>query len=1448
MLSESQRALLTARLRQGRQSTAHGIVRRPPGAGALPLSSGQEQLWFLDRFEPGRSTYNILCGLRIRGSLDVAALGRAVDALAARHETLRTRFVSDAGGNPRQEIGEPAAVALPLVELTSADQLQETARALWTLPFDLSQGPLMRVVLARTAPDEHVLIVVVHHIVFDGWSARVLLREIAVLYDAEVTGRAPELPELPVQFADFAMWERERLSGPVLDELIDHWRRTLAGCPNLQLPTDRPRPAVMTHEGGVERVNLGAEAAAALRAVSSQEGTTPVVVLMAAFLVLLHRYTGQDDVVVGTLSANRGRTELAGLIGYLVNTLPIRADLSGDPTFGELIAQVRDATIAAYAHQELPFAKLVEALRVDRDLSRGPVVQAVLTHVESGTDRADGADGAPAAADGVEFDDAGPLAEADSSKFELTLFTRVAAGELHLEMAFAAALFDRSTVRRMLENFGVLLADLTADVTRRVSQASMVTAAERHRELVAWNATRAEVPSGCVHEHFERRAERTPEGIAAELGTDVVTYAQLNAQANRIARRLRASGVGPEVFVGICMAPSTRRLAVVLGILKAGGAYVPLDPSLPAERLAYMAADTAMPVVVTDEAGATALPASGAAEVLPIDREWERTARLDSGNPAFPIEPSNAAYVIYTSGSTGRPKGVVVEHRQLVNHAVCAAKQWSVTPDDRVLQFASLTFDASVLDVFTALVSGARLVLGTAQTMHSPPRLAALMRERAVTIAHLPPAVLSLLTGEPFPALRAMLVGGEVFPAELARAWLRPGLRVWNVYGPTESTVIATVAEVDEAMAAPPIGLPVRNQQAYVLDSQLNPVPVGVEGELYLGGAGVARGYLNAPELTEERFRPDPFASEPGARLYKTGDLARRLPDGNIVFLGRRDGQVKIRDLRIELGEIEAALLTHPEVAQAVVVTAEDPAGQTMIVGYVRLRSEAVDQAGLRRHVTEHLPGYMVPAHLVVVDAFPLNASRKVDRRALPPVKPAEAVSVSGASDAAPATPKEQAVADIYAGLLGLPAVGVEQGFFEVGGNSLQAMQLVSRIHRELGVDIAVTAVFLAPTPRQLAARIEQARGAGVADRAAVRGPLVPLNESTGESKLFIIHAVGGTVHPYAPLAACLAGTFQVYGVEAAGLDEGTAPATSLDAMAAGYLDAIRAAQPEGPYLLAGWSMGGLVAYEIARRLEDLGQQVAQLVLLDPPFALPERTESEGLLASRFAADTAQALGWADDRPEPTSSASEQLDRVARRVAGDGGDLEAVRAQIARRFEVFKANTRMIAGYRPATMLRAPVLLVSALRSPNAAVQPDWTRLLGPDSALLRVDADHYSFLRPPLVATIADRIDPRYHPGDTMPLETSKTVEIAGVVRENLARVLADGLSPADFDPDLDLTDGYGLTSLNKVLFLMAVCDETGVGLSAFTEADVAAMGTLGDVVAALAAHAGTEDRENVG
>jgi thioesterase domain-containing protein/acyl carrier protein len=614
--------------------------------------------------------------------------------------------------------------------------------------------------------------------------------------------------------------------------------------------------------------------------------------------------------------------------------------------------------------------------------------------------------------------------------------------------------------------------------------------------------------------------------------------------------------------------------------------------------------------------------------------------------------------------------------------------------------------------------------------------------------------VMNLLTGERFPRLRMLMGAGEEFPAELERAWSRPGLRLVNGYGPTEDTVIATFAELGRSVVPPPIGLPVANQQAYVLDSHLNPVPVGVVGELYLGGAGVARGYLNAPELTEQRFVPDPFRDEPGARLYKTGDLVRRLPDGNIAYLGRRDGQVKIRGLRVELGEIETALMAHPDVAQVVVITAEDTAGQKMLVGYVRPRTAGsagsagpvADPAELRRHLAEGLPGYMIPAHLVMLDSFPLNASGKVDRAALPPVKPAEAATESGTRGVAPATPTEQRLADIYTRLLRLPRVSVDQGFFELGGNSLQAMQLVTRIHREFGVDIAVTAVFLAPTVRRLAARIEQAGGAA---RVAGSGPLVELSEGAGSAPLFIVHAIGGTVHPYAPLAACLADAFQVYGMQAAGLAEGTTPAASLEAMVASYLDAILAAQPEGPYRLAGWSMGGLVAYEIARRLEDLGRDVAQLVLLDAPFALPERCEPEGVLAARFAADAAQALGWETNGADSADSADrgdhqDHLDRLARRVAGETDDLDTVRGQIERRFEVFKANTALVAGFRPDAALRARTLLISASRSPNAAVQPDWTRLLGESSTLLPVSADHYSFLRPPQVGEIADWIRTR--------------------------------------------------------------------------------------------------------
>jgi amino acid adenylation domain-containing protein len=1077
MLTDAQRAAYTERLRRGRSTAAAGIRPRGDVAGPLPLSFGQEQLWFLDHFAPNEPTYNVPQALRLTGPLDVAALDRALDALVRRHEALRTRFLSGSLGQPVQEVAEPAPVRLREIDLSGLGpderekQLEETARRQTLEPFQLADGHLFRCTLLRLAPDEWVLILIVHHIVFDAASFGVLLGELAALYQAEVTGLPPELPPLRVQPADVALWERERADGEALAKAAEYWRTTMAGAETLHLPTDRPRPPVDGFEGGVEWLDLGSELWQEIGELARREKVTPFVVLITGLLVLLHRYSGQDDVVVGTLSANRGRAELAGLIGYLVNTLPIRSDLSGDPAFQDLLAQVRERTIDAYAHQELSFGKLVEELGVRRDVSRSPVFQVVFTFGEA----------APETRAGAVVIRPEHL-DLPTAKFDLAFFAQVRGDRLWVELSYATALFDRSTARRMLGNLGVLLAGAAADAASPISRLPLLTEAERRRELVEWNSTRAALPKGCVHEHFERQVECSPQGIAAELDAEAVTYAQLNTQANRIARRLHAAGVGPEVLVGVCMAPSTRRLAVLLGILKAGGAYVPLDPALPAERLAYMAADAGVLVVVADEAGAAALPAI-TAEVVAIDAEWEQIAQLDSWNPKLPVEPANAAYVIYTSGSTGRPKGVVVEHRQVVNHALGMAEQWLVGPADRVLQFASLNFDVSVMDMFTALLSGARAVVASNETRLSPSRLAALIRDREVTFACLPPAVLNLLTGEQFPRMRVLMAAGEEFPAELERAWLRPGLRLVNGYGPTEDTVIATFAELDGSLVPPPIGLPVANQQAYVLDRTLSPIPVGVVGELYLGGAGVARGYLNAPELTQERFVPDPFSTEPGARLYKTGDRVRRLPDGNIVFLGRFDNQVKINGgLRVELGDVEAALTEYPELAQALVVVAENAAEGKHLVGYVRPvpGGPGLDLADLRKHLARRLPGYMVPAHLAVVEAFPLNASGKIDRAALP--APSADPADGEADDAEPGTLLEAALADMYAGLLGRDRVGPEDAFFDVGGTSLLAMRLVVLLQEELAVDVAVAAVFRAPSPRDLAAVLRDEHGMQDAD------------------------------------------------------------------------------------------------------------------------------------------------------------------------------------------------------------------------------------------------------------------------------------------------------------------------------------------------------------------------------
>jgi amino acid adenylation domain-containing protein len=1273
MLTQQQRAELAARLRRGRDT--HGprsIARHDPSLAVAPASAGQEQLWFLDRFAPGQAVYNIPCVLRIRGPLDIAALGRALTALTARHEPLRTRLVPGDQGRPVQVIDPPVPVKPRNLELNEAE-LRPFIHAEAMCPFDLAAGPLLRATLIRIGDGDHVLAAVIHHAVFDGWSAGLFLRDLAALYRAEVTGEPSGLTDLPVQFGDFAVWERDRIASGALADLEHYWRRTLAGFGTVQFPADHPRPAMDDFTGARAERATDLALLDGLRELSRREGTTLYTTLLAALFALLYRYTGQDDLIAGTVSANRSRPELAPLIGFLVNTLPIRVDASGNPSFSELLARVKDATIGAFAHQDLPFGRLVDALEVRRDASRAPVFQIAFSYAER--------DDAAVPAAGAEFAVSDMVVGIDAAKFDLTFVTEGRRGGLWTECSYKTALFDPATVTDLLLHWEILLRGVIGSPSARLSELPLLSPAGLHFELRRWNDTAGPAPAGCAHEIFEAQVARTPAATAAVCDGQRVSYADLNREANRVAWHLRGLGAGPEDLVGVRMTPSRRRLAAILGIWKAGAGYVPLDPALPVERLAFMVRDADVSVVLTDS--------------------FEAPHGRDDNPGDSGATPANVAYVIYTSGSTGQPKGVVVEHRNLVNFTHAVASQWQVGPGSRVLASASFAFDASVIDMVAPLLHGATVVVGLPDTVHSPPRLAALLRDARITCVFLPPALLGLLPDGDYPDLRLLVTGAEQVPTELARRWTRPGLRLVNVYGPTECTVVATWAELDACTPMPPpIGYPIRpNVRVYVLDRHGNPVPPGVPGELHIGGAGVARGYLNRPELTRERFADSAYG-----RLYRTGDLVRRRRDGSLVFLGRLDGQVKFRGLRVELGEIEAALAVCPGVAQAVVTVTAGPGGDAELAAYLRPAGGPLDTGAIRAQLVRSLPDALIPAHLITVTAFPLNSSGKVDRAKLPAPGPHVA-----AAREAPATATETLLAGMYETLLGCGRVGATDSFFDLGGNSLSAMRLVDEISRRTGADIGVTAVFLHPAPRQLAAVLDGARHPA--------GPLVSLTpESAAEVPLFLIHAVGGTVASYAPLSRELAGTFTVYGLESPALGRAARLPAALDGLVADYTRRIRAARPHGPYLLGGWSMGAVLAFEIARDLERAGERVSLLVLLDPPFAIPRDFDADA--GTRFAQDAARSTGV------------------------DVTDLDLDSEPMRRRLRVFSAHIRLLAGYEPAgPPVRAPALIVSADSSPNAPTRDLWPDMLSGPVTVHTVPGDHYEFLRPPLAADVAAAI-----------------------------------------------------------------------------------------------------------
>jgi amino acid adenylation domain-containing protein len=1067
-----------AALGQGQPAPALGPIRRDSD---LPLSFAQERLWFLDRLDPESPTYNLPVAWRLKGELSVPALHTAFAEVVRRHEALRTVF-DDSPGTPIQVVLPPAGPSLPVVDLRGLPEPQRLseARRLTAVegrrPFDLRRGPLMRPILLAAGEREHVLIVGMHHIVSDGWSMGVLRTELAVLYGSVLTGHPASLPDLPVQYPDYAVRQREWLCGEALERLLGYWRDRLTGAATLELPTDRPRPAVRSPRGGRIGFRVLAATVQPLIARGRGAGATPFMVLLATFQTLLHRLTGEEDVVVGTPVAGRDRVELEPLIGFFVNILPLRCRLSGELRFLDLLGRVREATLQAYAHQDLPFEKLVEELQPVRDLARTPLFQ--VSFIFQNTPRA------PVEMPGLSRTPV-PV-ETGTAKLDLALAVTEEASGLAGLVEYDLVLFDAATMHRFAGHFVSLLTAVAADAGRSLSSLPLLSSMERRQILVDWNATAAEIPAAQLHEPFEAQTESSPETVAAVCGSEVLTYAELNCRANRLAHHLRRLGVGPEVPVGLCAERSPEMLVGLLAVLKSGGFYVPLDPAYPRERLAYVLEDAGAPVLLTQSHLRRVLPEARRARVIELDAAdvW---AGESAGDPEPLAEAENPAYAIYTSGSTGRPKGVQVRHRGAVNFLAAMARRPGLGSGDVLLAVTTLSFDIALLELLLPLWTGARVVIASREEAVDGARLAELLASSQATVMQATPATWRMLLEAGWQGraeLRAFC-GGEALPRDLAERLLARVRQVWNLYGPTETTVWSAVHPLAPGAGAVPVGRPIANTEIYVLDGACEPAPVGVPGELWIGGDGLARGYLGRPDLTADRFVPDPFG-RPGGRLYRTGDLARWLPGGELEFLGRLDHQVKIRGFRIEPGEIEAVLERHPEVAQSVVVAREDAPGDQRLVAYMVARPEAPPAAAeLREWLRGELPQYMLPAAFVVLEKLPLTPNGKVDRKALPAPDPAQAAPAP--DYVAPRTSTERLICSVWQEVLGMEKVGLRHNFFDLGGHSLLLVRVLGRLRAELSrSDLTLVHLFNYPDVDSLArfltgqdegAAVREARG-----------------------------------------------------------------------------------------------------------------------------------------------------------------------------------------------------------------------------------------------------------------------------------------------------------------------------------------------------------------------------------
>ncbi len=1057
--AEEKRALLAELLRE-----------KAARARVVPTSFAQQRLWFLDRLEPGRPGYNIARPMRMLGDLNVPALRLTFNSIVERHATLRTSF-KIVDGEPVQVIAAACEIDLPVVDLTHLagaeleEEVSRLVKAGGESPFDLTRGPLLRAGLLKLNSREHVLLLTIHHIVSDGWSMGVLFRELTELYEVFVEGRPSPLAPLAIEYADFVLWQRRKFQGEALATEIEYWKKQLTGAPPiLELPTDKPRPAAQTTSGAYYSIFMPRRLSDAVYELSRRSSATIFMTLLAAFQIMLSHYTGEPDIVVGTPIANRTQRETEDLIGFFVNTLVLRTDLSGNPTFSNLLSRVRETALQAYAHQDLPFEKLVEVLKPQRSLSHSPLFQVLFAVQNAPQSRFKVAN--------LELVDSLRLGR--TSKFDLSLYVGEFAEGLRLTFEYNTDLFEPATISRMAGHFQTLLEGISENPEHRIYDLSLIGNEERRQLTEVWNDTNLEYPQVCIHQLFEQQAALTPARIAVQRDNQSLSFAELNARANQFARRLQSLGVGPEVRVAVRLERSLDMVVSLLAILKAGGAYVPIEVNYPDQRASFILNNCGALMLLTNASLRGSITAERCS-VICLDGDGFKIVAEDDSNLVGRASAENLAYVIYTSGSTGHPKGVLGTHRASINRFNWMWRMFPFQEGEVCCQKTGLSFVDSIWEIFGALLAGVPLVLLGDEVVKDPQRFVVALEKNGISRLVLVPTLLRVLVESGYPlaerlsGLKFCFSSGETLPLELARSFRKqlPGCRLINLYGSSEVAADVSYHEVGDPLdSRVPIGRPLANTQIFILDVNMQPQPVGIPGEVYVGGAGLARGYLNNPELTAEKFVPSPFSHEPGARFFKTGDIGRFLSDGNIEYYGRRDHQIKIRGFRIELGEIEEVLARHPAVQQSI-VTVDENEGHARLLAYVVLHKSGQDAAGLRAYLRQELPEYMLPAAFVILDQFPLTSTGKIDRRSLP--LPSDARQQLDGPYQGARTDVEKIIGSVWEDALGVQNVGTTDNFFDLGGHSLLLVKVHDKLRKLFEKELSITDLFRYSTIRSLA-------------------------------------------------------------------------------------------------------------------------------------------------------------------------------------------------------------------------------------------------------------------------------------------------------------------------------------------------------------------------------------------